>query len=162
MDNPAAFSRILHSWSEIFMRRSIHDLIRFSKETGLSMPQMSALFHMHHGNECGVSNIGEHLGVTNAAASQMVDRLVQSGIVERTEDPEDRRVKQLKLTEKGTSIVQQGIALRRRWIEDLTKILTYEEQEAISSALVMLTNAAEKLDTSNEHFPSNHSNNSLN
>ncbi len=113
------------------------------------MAQTSALFHLHHGNECGVSNIGEHLGVTNAAASQMIDRLVQNGLVERTEDPTDRRVKQLKLTEKGTALIQEGVELRHRWIEDLTNALTNEEQEAIIAALNTLTNTAKELEPSN-------------
>lgn len=151
MTNSDQFLKFLHSWSTIFMRHSIHDLIRFSKEYGLSMPQMSVLFHLHHGNECGVSSIGEHLGVTNAAASQMIDRLVQNGLVERTEDPEDRRVKQLKLTGKGASLVQEGIEIRQRWIDDLTNRLTLEERETITSALTMLTNAAEELDPDRNH-----------
>ena len=151
MTNSTEFAQALRKWSETFMRHRIHDLIRFSKGSGLSMPQMSALFHLHHGNECGVSNIGEHLGVTNAAASQMVDRLVQNGLVERTEDPKDRRVKQLKLTEKGTSLIQEGVELRRRWTEDLTNALTNEEQEAIIAALNTLTNTAKELEPSNNN-----------
>ena len=148
MANSTEFTQALHKWSETFMRRSIHDLIRFSKGSGLSMPQMSALFHLHHANECGVSNIGEHLGVTNAAASQMIDRLVQQGLIERTEDPKDRRVKQLKLTVKGKTIVREGIEIRRRWIENLTNTLTNEQQEAITDALNILTNTAKELEPS--------------
>jgi len=116
------------------------------------MPQMSALFHLHHGNECGVSNMGEYLGVTNAAASQMIDRLVQNGLVERTEDPTDRRVKQLKLTGKGSSLIQEGVELRRRWIDDLINALTVEEQEAIIAALNTLTNTAMELEPSNNRL----------
>lgn len=152
MTSSTEFTQALRKWSETFMKHRIHDLIRFSKGAGISMPQLSALFHLHHGNECGVSNIGEHLGVTNAAASQMIDRLVQNGLVERTEDPTDRRVKQLKLTEKGTSLIQEGVELRRRWIEDLTNALTNEEQEKIIAALNTLTNTAKELEPSNNQL----------
>jgi len=148
MTDSTELTQALHKWSETFMRRSIHDLIRFSKGSGLSMPQMSALFHLHHANECGVSNIGEHLGVTNAAASQMIDRLVQQGLIGRTEDPKDRRVKQLKLTVKGKTIVQEGTEIRRRWIENLTNTLTNEQQEAITDALNILTNTAKEMEPS--------------
>jgi len=140
------FTHVLRTWSETFMRQSIHDLIRFSKDAGLSMPQMSTLFHLHHADECGVSNIGEHLGVTNAAASQMIDRLVQQGLIRRTEDPNDRRGKQLKLTNKGASIVQEGIKVRLRWIENLTGALTFEEQESVISAITLLTTTVQELE----------------
>ena len=140
------FSLVLRNWSEIFMRRSMHDFIQFSKDSGLSMTQMTTLFHLHHGSSCGVSNIGDLLGVTNAAASQMIDRLVQHGLIERTEDPIDRRAKQLRLTDRGRSIVRESIEVRRRWMEKLTDALTKEEQSSIINALTILTNAARDLE----------------
>ena len=59
-----------------------------------------------------------NLGVTNAASSQLIDRLVVSGLIERTEDPTDRRAKQLTITTKGRTVLEQGIATRRKWMED--------------------------------------------
>ena len=64
---------------------------------------------LYHGKLCGVSDIGGHLGITNAAASMMVDRLVQMGLLERNEDRQDRRLRHLKLTEQGQALVERGI-----------------------------------------------------
>jgi len=116
MTIPDQFTQVMRDWSEVFMRRSMHDFIQFSKDSGLSMGQTSALFHLHHGSSCGVSDIGELLGVTNAGASQMVDRLVRMDLIERSEDPADRRAKQLQLTAKGRLIVKESIEARRRWM----------------------------------------------
>lgn len=145
MTMSSEFSDTLHKWSETYMRRSIHDLILFSRESGLSMHQMSVLFHLRHGKDCGVSTIGDHLGVTNAAASQMIDRLVQNGFVERKEDPQDRRVKQLSLTQKGMAIVQEGIKRRRHWIDELANELSIDDQNAVTSALNKVLHAANDL-----------------
>ncbi|GAG81535.1 unnamed protein product, partial [marine sediment metagenome] len=134
--------------SETFMRRSMRDFVQFSKDSGLTLPQMSTLFHLHHGSSCGVSDVGELLGVTNAAASQMVDRLVQYELIERTEDPVDRRMKQLKLTFKGRAIVQESIEARKRWMAKLTTAITPDEQVSIITALTILTNAAHDLEPS--------------
>jgi len=46
------------------------------------------------------------------AAGQMVERLVQQGFLERTEDPYDRRTKQLTLTAKGRALAQKSIEAR--------------------------------------------------
>ena len=146
MTIPDKFTLVLRDWSETFMRRSMQDFVQFSKDSGLTLPQMSTLFHLHHGSSCGVSDVGELLGVTNAAASQMVDRLVQYELIERSEDPVDRRVKQLRLTDKGRDIVQESIEARRRWMEKLTNALTQDEQESIITGLTILTNAAHDLD----------------
>lgn len=128
------------------MRRSMHDFVQFSKDSGLSMAQLNTLFRLYHAGRCGVSEIGEHLGVTNAAASQMVERLVQLGFLERTEDPNDRRAKQLNLTTKGQQLILESIEARRHWMEDLTQALSPQEQEGIIQALVTLTAAAHQLE----------------
>ena len=140
------FSEVLREWAEVFMRRSMGDIVQLSKQSGLSMSQLGALFRLHRSGYCGVSNIGDHLGVTHAAASQMVDRLVQQGLLERAEDLDDRRVKKITLSPKGRKLVEESIEARRRWVEQLTDKLTVEEQESISAALVTLTAAARSLE----------------
>jgi DNA-binding MarR family transcriptional regulator len=148
MTSAEDFTRVLRDWSEVFMHRSMHDFKRFMDDSGLSPSQINALMRLHHGGQCGVSDIGGHLGVTNAAASQMVDRMVQLGLFTRSEDSVDRRVKQIALTPEGRALVEAGVEARRRWLEELTTTLTPEEQEAIVAALTLLTSAARRLDQS--------------
>ena len=146
MSSSLQFTAVLHDWAEVFMRRSMRDLMQFSRESGMSMVQLSTLMHLSHQGACGVSDIGNHLGVTNAAASQMIDRLVQQGLLERSEDPLDRRGKQIWVTAKGRQLIEAGIEARTNWMEDLTTALTPEEQALIIRALVLLTQAARHLD----------------
>src|SRR3990172_4618750 len=108
MSHSQKFTLVVREWSEVFMRRSMRDFIRFTKDTGLSNPQISTLMRLHYHGVCGVSEIGVHLDVTNAAASQMVERLVQQGLLERAEHPDDRRAKQLTLTRKGRALIEKG------------------------------------------------------
>ncbi len=101
---------------------------------------------LYHGGKSGVSEMGGEMGVTNAAASQAIDRLVQLGLIARSEDPDDRRAKQLVLTEKGCDLIKSAIEARGRWVEGLTTALNGEQQEMIISALTLLTDAARKMD----------------
>ncbi len=136
------FTDVIREWSEVFMQRSMHDFRKFMEETGLSFSQINILMRLLHGGNTGVSEVGIQLGVTNAAASQAVDRLVQLGLIERTEDPEDRRAKKLALTTKGRTLIEKGIEVRSRWVEGITDALTPEQQGMIISALTLLTTAA--------------------
>ena len=140
------FSEALRKWIEVFTNRSMRDTMQFWKESGLSMPQISTMMRLHYRGSCGISEMGNHLGVTNAAASQMVDRLVHLGYLERTEDQTDRRVKQLTLTSKGNALIQKSLEARRRWLENLVEALTPKQQAEITSALVLLTEAARDVD----------------
>lgn len=135
---------VIREWSEVFMHRSMREFRRFMDETGLSFSQINILMRLVHGGSAGISEIGDQLGVTNAAASQAVDRLVHLGLIERTEDPEDRRAKRLALTQKGRTLIERGVKARSKWIEGLTDALTPEQQNMIISALTLLTEAARK------------------
>ena len=144
MSPTKVLTEVIREWSEVFMQRSMRDFKRFMDETGLSFSQINILMRLVHGGSTSVSEIGEQLGVTNAAASQAVDRLVGLGLIERTEDPEDRRAKRLALTQKGRALIEKGIEARSKWVEGLTDALTPEQQNMIISALTLLTEAAQK------------------
>ena len=141
------FSVVLRDWAEVFMNRSMRETIQFWKESELSMGQISALMRLHYRGACGISDIGSHVGVTSAAASQMVDKLVQQGFLARTEHPHDRRAKQLTLTAKGRALIEKGIEARRRWLEELGATLTAEQQKAVVVALPYLTEAVRDLES---------------
>lgn len=128
----------LQEWIKVSMDRSIRDFIRYARESGLSMSQLGALFHIHHRGSSGVTDLGEHLGVTSAAASQMLERLVQQELILRSVDPSDRRVKQIVLTAKGLQVLQESIRARQGWLYDLAETLSDPEKETITAALNVL------------------------
>jgi DNA-binding MarR family transcriptional regulator len=146
MTDSIQFSQALRAWLEISTHRSMHERTLFAKSTGLSMPQLGILMQLHHKGRCGVSDISERFDITNAAASQLVEKLVQAGHLERTEDPNDRRVKQLNLTSKAEKLIESSAQRRYRWLDDLTSQLSTEEQAKAAEALVLLTKAAQKLE----------------
>ena len=94
-----------------------------------------------------MSEVSERFDISAAAASQLVDKLVQAGYLERAEDPSDRRAKLLTLSTKGGELIGQGIEERYRWMDDLAATLSVEDQEKVSEALILLTNAAKKMET---------------
>jgi len=145
------FSQSIRPWMDIFMQRSMGSWWRFARSTGLSMPQFSLMMQMYHRGACGMSGISERFEITPAAASQLVDKLVQSGLIVRDEDPNDRRAKLLDLTSRGRKLVEQGIEERYRWIDELGEKLTPEERAQIGEALELLTRAAQELEAQPVH-----------
>ena len=57
----------------------------------LTLGQLRALFVLYHGGPTPIGQLGAALGLGKPAASLLVDALVQRGLVERHEDPTDRR-----------------------------------------------------------------------
>lgn len=119
----------------------------FLHETGLSRPQVHALLYIYHAGECQISEIGSLTGSSAPAASQLVDRLVQQGWVERSEDPQNRRVKKLRLTEKSLKLISQGVA-SNHFLRELMARLTANQRETVRAALGYLAEAGEQIHAS--------------
>ncbi len=146
MTKQIQFTHSIRAWMDIFMHRSMRGWGRFAKSAGLSMPQFGLLMQMHHKGACGMSDVSERFEITPAAASQLVDKLVQSGLIQRVEDPHDRRAKLLSLTDKGRDLIQQGIEERYRWVDELSDKLTADERVQISEALDIMTRVAQEME----------------
>jgi len=132
-------------WNKAFMRGQMTGFMRYARQIGLSMSQMGVLFVLHgHGVSVGVSDVGEYLGVTSAAASQMLDRLVQQGLILRVEDPADRRAKKISLTEKGRQVIEDGVKDRRRWFASFVDEMTDEERISVLTGLNVLVSKIEE------------------
>ena len=147
MTNEVQFSQTLRAWMDAFMHRSMRGWSHFAKSTGLSMPQFSILMQLHHKGPCGMSEISDRFDITAAAASQLVEKLVQAGYLDRAEDPSDRRAKLLTLSDKGSEFIKQGIEERYRWMDDLADTLSADDQRKVSEALILLTNAAKEMES---------------
>jgi len=130
----------------VLMHRSMHKFMFYAKERGLSMPQIGALFQIQRRGVLNVSDIASESGISNAAASQMLDRLVQLGLVGRSEDPNDRRGKQIVLTEKGEQIRQESIRARQGWMQFLVEQLMPAEREQVAAALDLLIERSRQIE----------------
>jgi len=145
MTSPDPFLTEMQEWVEVTMRYFVHSFIRSIKEKGFSMNQVSALFFLRRKRSCGVGDMAEHLGVTNAAASQMLERMVEQGLILRSEDPHDRRGKQIVLTDKGINLIKEGMLARQSWVADLVLLLTPDQKEQILPAIKILIEKAKQL-----------------
>jgi DNA-binding MarR family transcriptional regulator len=111
--------------------------------------------YIYHAGECQVSDIGVLAGVSKAAASQLVERLVQQGLVERQEDPVNRRTKILRLSEKGKTLIRSGVP-SNRFLMDMMTSLTVDQRQTVQAAFSILAQAARQMHTSNKPKDSNH------
>src|SRR5512138_2531796 len=148
MVSNSEFIQTIRQFMDIAMHRALHERLHFAKSLGLSMQQFSVLIQLHFRGACGMSQVSERFEITPAAASQLVDKLVQGGLIRREEDPHDRRAKYLNLTDKGKELLQQGVALRYHWLDQLAEKLTAEERAKINEALILMTEAAQEMEKS--------------
>jgi DNA-binding MarR family transcriptional regulator len=153
MINSIELTETVRQWMDVFTIRSMHAWGHYVKASGLSMPQFSILMNLNYRQTCGISDIGAHMEISAAAASQLVEKLVQSGLLERTEDPHDRRAKLLTLSDKGRALIKNGIEARSSWVDEMIAALTPDEYESVAAALGSLTRAAGRLEMKKNEKP---------
>lgn len=112
--------------------------MRGQREPSLSVPQFRVLVFLARYPNSSLSELAEHLGVTRATASTMTNRLVQQGLVDRREDPQQRRQIMLKLTQIGSDRLEEMRAITRNKIADLLDGVTIEELANISAGFTIL------------------------
>ena len=135
----------LRRLAQSFTLRSLQEWRGYVKSSGLSIPQYIVLMQLLHGGSCGVHQIGEKLEVSSPAASQLVDRLVQAGLAERSESREDRRARRVSLTQKGRELVSRGFGGHFRWVDELAAAIGGADRAAVLEALPRLLSADRRL-----------------
>ncbi len=150
-DSSKTFQKTINKTIGLVKHLSMHHFWRFAKEQGFSMAQMITLRHVFNQGAtkgCSISAISDRLEITNAAVSQSLDKLVDQGLVERQENPKDRRSKQILLTPKGEEILKESMQAKQAWLDNLAAQLTPEEQTQIEAAFRLLTEKITEMEKS--------------
>jgi len=102
---------------------AINDLLeqQLQRVTGkkLTFSQLKLLKMVSLTEGYTISNAAAFLGVSNAAASRAVDRLVRRDLIQRTEAEADRRAVRLSLTEAGRHLLASYDAASNRALQAL-------------------------------------------
>ncbi len=111
-------------------------------KSDLTMVQVKGLIILGRGGAMPVGGLAEQLKVGLPAASLLVEKLVQMGMAERQEDPNDRRRTLVRLTADGA---QQVLRLReggREQFRDLLFELSEEDLAALTQGMEALARVA--------------------
>jgi len=104
---------------------------------GICRGTLDLLMLIHHNGQLNGKDLASMLGISTAAITQAVDRLVKDGLVERLENLEDRRITLLKLSKNGEEKMQKvtqnhcdilSVALKEGTPEELKILASFQEK----------------------------------
>ena len=152
-DQTKRLSASFHAFHRSVMRRTMPQMMAFVKEEGLSMPQMGTLFFLRDGPGT-VSNIAEHLDLSLAATSHLIERLVQRDLVARFENPADRRQKCVELSPGGRAFLgaadERGAAALETVLEAVVQKMPPPLLTALEEALAGVVKGLEENEEAGE------------
>jgi len=114
-------------------------------EVDLTMPQLKVLFLVGGAEAMPNGRVARALGMTLSTTTGVVDRLVAQGLIQRLEDPNDRRAVLLKTTPKGRALLEQLLTSGLGYFRQILDRMTLEELHTVSRALDLLHQAAMSL-----------------
>ncbi|ACB01105.1 MULTISPECIES: MarR family winged helix-turn-helix transcriptional regulator [Cyanophyceae] len=77
--------------------------LRTHGQPHFSLSQLRVLYFLNRQPQASLSEVADYLDVTRPTMSAMVERLVQRNLVQRQQDPHERRRIALSLTDHGTA-----------------------------------------------------------
>ncbi len=146
MTEQKPLKELIGELANVITRVSQSQIKEYMNETGLSHSQFMTLMRLYRHEGGYISAMSAHLGTTDAAASQLIERLVNLGLVDRFESETDRRAKKVVLTEKGRAMVEHLLDLRKLMVDEMISNIPPEKQQLIVEAAGTLVEAAQKFE----------------
>lgn len=108
-----------------FTRRQANELYQGK----ITLPQFLILNFLSGQDESKMKDLAHFMGVSTAAMTGIVDRLVKYGYVTRVFDPKDRRIIKIRLLAKGLELVRKINQQRRQMLIKIFGKISQSERE---------------------------------
>ena len=121
--------------------RVIRAEMRSHRAAGLSIPQFRAMLRIGRAPGTSLGDVAEHLGLTPATTSTLVDGLVRRAFVLRSSSAEDRRRVTLELTREGRTAMEATTRKSQEAIAAVISVLGEGDVRRIRQAVAPLRTA---------------------
>lgn len=124
--------------------------IRFHAAAGLTPSQMSALAALNESGPVRISHLASRESVGAPAATRVVASLEEMGLVQRAEDPEDKRAWLVELSEQGRRTIETLWNERTVGLSSRLASLSAAERDVLDQALPVLEKLARDSEASGD------------
>lgn len=114
-------------------------------DLNLTMPQLKVSLVLYRQGPLAAQDLAARIATSPATLSGIIDRLVAQGLVERHEDPADRRVRRLELTGEGHEQIDRVIRTGQAEQQRLFQRLDERQLEVVAEAFELILGAAKEI-----------------
>jgi len=105
----------------------------------LTFGQLRLLFLLGESGPVSIGQLANKMGVTDATASEFIDRVERRGLASRSHRADDRRVVDCKLSDDGARLLAEIAGARQAAMRQVLAILTPEELADVDRLLRIVT-----------------------
>ena len=128
-----------------FMMKSMQ---KYAEEHGVTVPQARVILEVFLNKAISVKQLSQNLRMTQSTVSDIVDRLIDKGLLLKTPNPQDKRSVNITLTDGVLNIIDESSPEPlNRVIRDTLSILKPDDQDIVEKGMRLLVSAvAEKVE----------------
>ena len=133
MSETCYWNDVLVSLRRIIRATDLHSK-RMIRECGLTTPQVMVLKAIEELGDVTVRRISNHVSLSQATVTTILNRLEQRNYVERVRSVNDRRIVNARLTENGCTVLAQApTLLHDKFIENFDALESWEKTQLLAS-----------------------------
>lgn len=145
-------------WRALFsVQGGITDVLlaRFINETkDLSLKEHMVMRKVHTMMEAApqgipLKDLAAELHLTPGTVSELVEKLVRKGTLQRVQNPNDRRAVMITVTEKSLAQLSEAMNMMNSFVDDLWQDFSEEEKKQLTDTLELLSDRVNKMKIKN-------------
>jgi DNA-binding MarR family transcriptional regulator len=121
-------------------------LNRRMADQGASLARTKLLLFLDKRGAARAADIAEFFDNAPRTVTEAIDGLERDGLVQRTPDARDRRVKQVSITEEGRRVIGETEPLRQELIESIFGVLSDDERKSLGAMMGRMIEALDVQD----------------
>ncbi|GCD11966.1 MarR family winged helix-turn-helix transcriptional regulator [Clostridium tagluense] len=102
---------------------------------GVTRVQWMAMYYLLKYGDMNQKDLGERMDIKESTVARLLDRMETEDLILRTQAKEDRRIKYIKLTQKGRERIEELLEEGQKMSEFFSKGITEEETEVFKRVL---------------------------
>jgi DNA-binding MarR family transcriptional regulator len=114
-----------------------------SERFSLPEAELRCLLQFQNERYLTAKSIAARMNVAKSRVTKVVDGLLRKKLIERTDDPEDSRIKLLKLTPLGDRLVVEIVSFRRELYTKVLDQFSLEQRSTLLNSLSQLKRSME-------------------
>ena len=114
-------------------------------DLGLSLAQHEILLTIRRQSGLTQRQLSDQLLVVKSNATALLKKLEARGLVRRTPDATDSRIRRLSLTPSGDALVKKSFAVQTRVVRAMASVMTDDELACMDDVMIRVGDAIERL-----------------
>ncbi len=102
---------------------------------GVTRVQWIGMYYLLKYGAQSQKELAERMDIKESTIARLLDRMEQDGLIQRTKDKQDRRVKYIELTKNGTEKIEELLPEGQKMSEFFSIGITEEESEVFKRVL---------------------------